>query len=281
MRPGGSLGFDLHRRCGGPAARTVPSRSTGTAPAPTCSTSTVDAVVLTPAHQYPPGVTLAPAPAAPSSSGPARRRAGHRGRLRRRVPLRPPAGRRAAGGRPEQVVYVGTASKTLAPALRLALDGAAASGWWNRCSRPSGTPTSTPRRSDQLTLAELITLRRVRPARAALPLALPGRRDGSTLLLAAAGAPGPRHRRRGGPARAARTPAGRRTRGGRDRQRGARGTRGRGAHHIPLHTGPARRPGRAGRRVRHAPRARLRRRARHPLCGAAMRAVRVVVQPIG
>ena len=43
-----------------------------------------------------------------------------RGRLRRRVPLRPPAGRRVAGLAPEHVVYAGTASKTLAPALRLA-----------------------------------------------------------------------------------------------------------------------------------------------------------------
>ena len=78
------------------------------------------AVLLTPAHQFPLGVR------SPRGGGPRAvewatrdRRAARRGRLRRRVPLRPPAGRGDAGARPEHVVYAGTASKSLAPGLRL------------------------------------------------------------------------------------------------------------------------------------------------------------------
>ena len=80
--------------------------------------------------------------------------ANHRGRLRRRVPLRPRAGRRAAGARPGAGRAIGTVSKSLAPALRLG---------WIVC--PPGSPSSgadkalTDRGSpglDQLALAELI-----------------------------------------------------------------------------------------------------------------------------
>ena len=57
-----------------------------------------DAVLVTPAHQFPTGVVMAPrAPRADPRLGGERRRDRDRGRLRRRVPLRPPSGRRAAG----------------------------------------------------------------------------------------------------------------------------------------------------------------------------------------
>ena len=56
--------------------------------------------VVTPAHQFPTGVVLAPERrAALRRLGARARRADRRGRLRRRVPLRPRAGRRAAGAR--------------------------------------------------------------------------------------------------------------------------------------------------------------------------------------
>ena len=61
----------------------------------------VPAVLVTPAHQFPTGVVLAPAPAGgPGRLGAADRRAGRRGRLRRGVPLRPRPGRLPPGPRP-------------------------------------------------------------------------------------------------------------------------------------------------------------------------------------
>ena len=56
---------------------------------------------------------------------------------------------------PERVGYAGTASKTLAPGLRLAwlvLPPA----WWTTSSRPSGWPTRLTGALDQLALADLI-----------------------------------------------------------------------------------------------------------------------------
>ena len=59
--------------------------------------SGVRAVVVTPAHQFPLGHVLAPARrAAARGVGPRARRTGDRGRLRRRVPLRPRSGRHGA-----------------------------------------------------------------------------------------------------------------------------------------------------------------------------------------
>ena len=48
------------------------------------------------------------------------RRADRRGRLRRGIPVRPGSGASLQGLAPDLVAFVGTASKTLAPALRLA-----------------------------------------------------------------------------------------------------------------------------------------------------------------
>jgi GntR family transcriptional regulator/MocR family aminotransferase len=58
------------------------------------------AVILTPAHQTPTGVVLAPDRRQALDLGRRRRRGDHRGRLRRRVPLRPAAGGVAAGPGP-------------------------------------------------------------------------------------------------------------------------------------------------------------------------------------
>ena len=71
-----------------------------------------DAVLVTPAHQFPPGVVLSPERRAALLEWAARTgAAGARGRLRRRVPLRPPAGRRRAGPRARAVVYAGSVSQ--------------------------------------------------------------------------------------------------------------------------------------------------------------------------
>ena len=77
--------------------------------------------MLTTAHQFPLGVPLA-AERRTRAGGVGRRHRGHgdRGRLRRRVPLRPAGRRRHAGPGAGEHVYAGTASKTLAPGLRLA-----------------------------------------------------------------------------------------------------------------------------------------------------------------
>ncbi|MDG4824119.1 PLP-dependent aminotransferase family protein [Asanoa sp. WMMD1127] len=130
------------------------------------SASDVDMVVLTPAHQYPTGVTLAPA----------RRRAfadcgalvvedDYDGEFRYD---RQPVGA-VQGVAPERVAYVGTAAKTLGPALRL--------GWMVLPERLVEPVVAAKRHTDyhtevvgQLTLAEMITShaydRHVRAARA-------------------------------------------------------------------------------------------------------------------
>ena len=97
-------GLGRHDDRGGRAPRAAtacPCRSTSTAwTSPRSAASGARAVVVTPAHQWPTGVVLAPAaPARAASRGRGARRRHHRGRLRRRVPLRPRAGRLAAGAR--------------------------------------------------------------------------------------------------------------------------------------------------------------------------------------
>ena len=127
-----ALPVDDARRPYRPFGRTAPTR----------------AAVLTPAHQYPTGVTLHPGPAA------------RRGRLgpRRRRPLieddydgefrydRQPVGA-LQGMAPDHVAYVGTAAKTLGPALRLGWLVAARPARRAGDRRRNGSPTCTPRSS--------------------------------------------------------------------------------------------------------------------------------------
>ena len=164
------------------------------------------AVLLTPAHQFPTGVPLHPGP--PGGRVDWARRTGglileddYDGEFRYD---RQPVGA-LQGLDPDRVVYLGTASKSLAPGLRL--------GWMvlppalrgRRSSAAKGGVDWTCGALDQLTLAEFIASGRVRPPCARRPAALPapprpaGRGRGRTR----AGGPGQRHR--GRPARGART----------------------------------------------------------------------------
>ena len=137
-----------------------------------CSTTPrVDAVVVTAAHQYPTGAVLLPERRAALVAWAARlRRLRHRGRLRRRIPLRPPAGRRHPGSRSR------TASSTPGPRARSLPPGCASAGWPSR--HASGTRSIHAKKTadqgspaiDQLAFADLIErgeldhhLRRVRP----------------------------------------------------------------------------------------------------------------------
>ena len=77
------------------------------------------AALLTPAHQFPTGVVLAPQRRATCGLGRRGRRPDRRGRLRRGVPLRPGAGPRVARLGPRAGRLRGSTSKTLAPGMRL------------------------------------------------------------------------------------------------------------------------------------------------------------------
>ena len=131
--------------------------------------------LLTPAHQYPIGSTLAPSRRTAVHRVGARRAAPTSSRTTTTVSSATTANRSAAlqAMDPERAVYVGTASKSLAPALRLGVDGRAA----RRCSTPSSPPRTAPIARpavlDQAALAELIRSgaldRHVRRSRLALP----------------------------------------------------------------------------------------------------------------
>ena len=121
------------------------------------ATLDVDAVVLTPAHQCPTGAVLSPARRAALLEWAQRpRRARRRGRLRRRVPLRPRAGRRAAGhgarsrrlcGLRQQDARAGIAARMAAtarasspsPPRRTSRAPIAASRWRTSSSSPSSS----------------------------------------------------------------------------------------------------------------------------------------------
>ena len=93
--PAPDPGDDGHR--GGAACRSTTTASTP----PALRNLRLDAVVVTPAHQFPTGAVLsAERRAALVEWARERRDAPGRGRLRRRVPLRPPADRLAAGPGP-------------------------------------------------------------------------------------------------------------------------------------------------------------------------------------
>jgi len=162
--PGLAFHREVARRAG---ARVVPLEVDAQGARTDLLGSTVDAVVLTPAHQFPTGVTLAPE----------RRRAvaawardalvvedDYDGEFRYD---RQPVGA-VQGMAPEHVAYVGTAAKTLGPGLRL--------GWVVLPERLVEPVVEAKRHIDvhtevigQLTLAEMITShaydRHVRTAR--------------------------------------------------------------------------------------------------------------------
>ena len=148
--------LDFHRaivRAAGPRDRADGGRRARRA----CRGATADAALLTPAHQFPLGATLAPERRAAFVRWARERRDRRdRGRLRRRVPLRPPARRRAAGpGSRSTSSTPGTASKTLAPGPAAGLAGAAGGA-----GRAGARGQDADRRHDvleQLALAELIS----------------------------------------------------------------------------------------------------------------------------
>ena len=121
----------------------------------------VGAVVVTRTHQSPTGVVLSPARRRAGRVGPVDGCIRHRGRLRRRVPLRPAPRRRAAGCSPDHVVTTGPCRRGSAPGLRLG---------WLVAPRPDGRARAARRAIDhmtasliQATFAEFLELRRPRP----------------------------------------------------------------------------------------------------------------------
>ena len=155
-----SYGLDVHREVAGTAGlRTVPLTVDhhGADVRELTSHRTVGAVLLTPAHQFPTGVPLHPDRRTAVVDWAARTGGliledDYDGEFRYD---RQPVGA-LQGLDPERVVYLGTASKSLAPALRL--------GWMalpghlvDQVVRAKGPGERHPSVLDQLTLAEFIT----------------------------------------------------------------------------------------------------------------------------
>ena len=86
-------------RAAGPRGRRRARRRRRASASTRSTASSADALVLTPSHQWPIGAVLSPERARRCCAGRRQRRADHRGRLRRRVPLRPRADRGHAGPR--------------------------------------------------------------------------------------------------------------------------------------------------------------------------------------
>jgi GntR family transcriptional regulator/MocR family aminotransferase len=202
--------------------------------------SDADAVVLTPSHQWPVGAVLSA-----ESRGAILRWAKRRGALVIEDDYdaeyrydRAPIGA-MQGLAPDHVVYAGTASKTLAPGLRLA---------W----------LVVPQRLVEDVAATKILADRGSPALDQLAFAAAPRRTPGRAARLAAGLPADRDRRRPAPRRVA---AGRPRRG--DGGRGRRASRGRRLRHRAVSDRLAR-PGRPDLRLRHAERAHDRRGHRDP-----------------
>ena len=157
-----------------------------------------DAVIVTPAHQQPTGVVLSRERRLASSPGCATRRRRDRGRLRRRVPLRPRCRRRAPGaragadrlrGHDEQDARA-RAPPRLARRARPSARGGDGTTSWSptaepRASRSTHSPTSSRAASSTGTCAACA--RRYRRQRDAIVRAL---------ARGAPGGRGHRHRRR-------------------------------------------------------------------------------------
>ena len=144
----------------------VPTPVDDARPAPPHALGDVGAVFVTPAHQYPTGAVLDPARRARADRVGARaRRLRLRGRLRRGVPLRPPAGRLAPGARARRrhLRRVDLEDARARPAARLAR---AAQGHPRRHARAAAGPRpARARRPDHP--------RRLRPPPAAPSAPLP------------------------------------------------------------------------------------------------------------
>ncbi len=219
-----------------------------------------DAVIISPAHQFPTGTVLsAPPPGGPAGLGQDHRRPDHRGRLRRRVPLRPAPGRRAPGRGPAVRGAGRLGQQDTVPGAGHRLDGHPAR--LDSGAGPPGQPPPGRRRAAGARPARVRLVRpvrRLRPPAARLPQVLPGppRRAGRGAGRPAARGAGRRGRRGAAPAGA---PPGR-DRRGRGRGRGPRGGRAGGQPgHLPDRAGPAgagarlRQPGRPPGRGGHGP----------------------------
>ena len=173
------------------------------APGGRAGSATPGAVLLTPAHQFPLGVALAPARRREVVDWAAgQRRAGHRGRLRRRVPLRPAGRRRTAVARPRPRRLCRHREQEPGPGLRLgwlALPGELV----DEVGRAQGADRPAEQQPRPADAGRVHQLRRLRPPGTAGPARLPpaprpaGRRAGPRRARC------PGHRDRGRPARAA------------------------------------------------------------------------------
>ena len=138
----------------------TPSRSPSTTTASASTTlarADVDAVIVTPAHQHPTGVVLSGERRTRAARLAARpRRDRDRGRLRRRVPLRPGRRRRAAGARarPRRLRRLGEQDAGARAAARLARRPAAPR--WRPCAREKRLADHGTARIEQHAFADFL-----------------------------------------------------------------------------------------------------------------------------
>ena len=103
----------------------------------------VAAVLLTPAHQYPTGTTLAPdRRAAFVEWARAQRPDRDRGRLRRRAPLRPPTGGALQGMDAERVATSGRRARAWRP-VSASGGWSSPTAWWSPCPQRRSSPTGS------------------------------------------------------------------------------------------------------------------------------------------
>ncbi|UQA93475.1 aminotransferase-like domain-containing protein [Streptomyces halobius] len=209
-----SYGLSFHRNVivrAGLRTIPLPVDEHGARTAELAAVDDVRAALLTPAHQFPTGVPLHPDRRAAAVNW-ARATGGYileddyDGELRYD---RQPVGA-LQGLDPDHVVYMGTASKSLAPALRLA--------WMVLPDRLVDRVLAVKRTGewasgslDQLTLAEFLSSGAYDRHLRGMRLRYRRRRDQLVSVLAARAPPRPHLRHRGRPARRPRTPAGHRT----------------------------------------------------------------------
>ena len=160
---------------GHPSHRASPARAGARSPSTRTAPSSPDSATRTPRCSPPPPVPARRGDGRPAArvrcGGPAPPGPHRRGRLRRRVPLRPASRRSDAALAPHSIAYAGTASKTLAPGVRLG--GSSRPRTWSTTlspPRPSATGTPAPRPAHPRRIDHS---RRVRPAHPSLPPDVP------------------------------------------------------------------------------------------------------------